>query len=270
MALLGSDFNPAVPTDGAYTRHPSQSQCASTLRDLKSRLLSFFGKKFDVDSGQLKPNTVPMGAWKSIAPSPAGTWRRVRVRESGLVEYGDNVVQTTAPGFRRAVFYGSASLSSFRETDSEPMVLSGKLDTSPSGSSAFVRGSVSYFGETAVFSFIEYKFVVPDGVTRLTFFQSGGSPWVGADLTVEGGKSPYVTTVGTVACKPGDLFRVFAGIDAVSPTRVAKFDNSWYIDNTAEQSLGTTKNYRPSAAPLFRKLGGVQGNPSVVILEWTE
>lgn len=40
---FGADFNASRPTDGDFTRSPDKRQMAVELRDLKQRIVDFFG-----------------------------------------------------------------------------------------------------------------------------------------------------------------------------------------------------------------------------------
>lgn len=40
---FGEDFNPSVPTDGDFVRSVQSRQLANEIRDVKERILDFFG-----------------------------------------------------------------------------------------------------------------------------------------------------------------------------------------------------------------------------------
>lgn len=62
MALLGSGFDPANPTNTSAV-----SQGATWIRDIKARLVAFLGVSFDLDTGALLASAIP-----NPVPTPFG------------------------------------------------------------------------------------------------------------------------------------------------------------------------------------------------------
>lgn len=79
MALFGSGFDPAAPTDVSPV-----SQGASWIRDIKAKLVAFLGVSFNLEDGTLKasaipnPVTTPYGAagtiYASTGPATPPAW----------------------------------------------------------------------------------------------------------------------------------------------------------------------------------------------------
>lgn len=112
---FGSDFNPNQPADDDLARYGARE-----FQDIKARIKNTFGVRFNLETGELKDNSIstyqiqavtpdPSGVWNTVtvnsrgqvtageltssvlpdrSPSPAGTWGRVVVNAKGLVESG--------------------------------------------------------------------------------------------------------------------------------------------------------------------------------------
>lgn len=251
MPLLGYDFNPARPTDGDFVRHPTGPQAASEIRDLKSRILGFFSVKFLTDAGDLKTNSVPTSALVPLSPSPRGTFRKVTVNGKGQVTGGDPDRDPMFPRALRAVYFGASSSTSFLDDEDGVNEVVGKPSTS--GGSSNFQPPYDPLVTTAQFSFLEYTFVVPEGVTKVDVRMSGKTP--------NSGTLGAVQRIGSVRVSGGDVLRVFVGADSVSPCRVMTLDGSVYFDNTSVQS-GVDTVHKGVYEPWF------DGVPSVVVLEW--
>ncbi|MEI8320354.1 MAG: hypothetical protein WCH79_20685, partial [Planctomycetia bacterium] len=88
---LGSDFNASKPTDSDFVRHPTARTLAAELRSIKQRMADFFGRSFQLDSGDLKDDIVPVPALRDSATNPSSGseyYRRVTVDRNGFVLSG--------------------------------------------------------------------------------------------------------------------------------------------------------------------------------------
>lgn len=92
MALLGSDFDAAVPADAE-----ARSTGASRIRDIKTRLKAWATVMFDLDTGNLKSGVVT-GAMLENSGATAGTYIRVTIDAKGRATNGSNTVTTLAEG----------------------------------------------------------------------------------------------------------------------------------------------------------------------------
>lgn len=256
--MLGSDFNSSRPTDGEFTRHPTSAQLATVIRDIKSRILSFVGRHFDVESGDLLQSTIPSSALRNLSPSPAGTGRRFVVNRKGLVTrtYTDVVISSPRV-FRAAFFGGSGGGFAYQDTETGPVGIVGEVTAVPGASDFEWPSAYSVSGLGG--NLAKFLFVVPAGVERMKVILTGGSPAYAQDKTV--------TRFTTAPCDPGQVFKVFVNENLNTPSRLSSFDGMAYVDNTevAKNPPGLSQF---SDAPYLRDWGGNAGNPGLVILEW--
>lgn len=266
MPLLGQDFNPARPTDGDFTRHPSREQGATVIRDLKARLKDFFDGVFFLDTGDLKNSVVPSSALQSLSPNPEGTYRTFTINSKGQCTDGDAERGISAPRCYRALFFGSTAIESTVDRDDGFDVITGKPSSSPNSNSNFARTSGPYVLMGTTFNHLEFLFTVPPRVTRLRVMLTGGSPFYTSPTSWS--SDSRVTRIGSFDVTQGQLLRIFCGTDAASPCRIADFTSTVYFDNTQVQSGTINGSFKTLAAPWHEKFGGVAGNPSLVTLEW--
>lgn len=98
MALLGADFDSAVPADGE-----SLNLGSSRIRDIKARLKSWAAVLFNLETGNLNDNVIVSDKLATLSPNPATnnspaiaipsgatSYRRVQVNSKGQVIGGDS------------------------------------------------------------------------------------------------------------------------------------------------------------------------------------
>lgn len=265
MPLIGQDFLPSRPTDGEYVRHPTKEQGATVLRSLRARIKDFFDKSFNVESGDLRDDILPSSALQSGSPNPAGTYRRVRVTSKGLVTGGDANLELARPRAYRAYFFGSESVESRIDKDDGYDVVVGVRGSAPNAGSSFTYDG-SYFGTGKILNFYEYEFIVPESVTRMRMVLSGGSPFYSSPDSYS--QDSRMTRIGSLDVTQGQILKVFVGMDASSPCRVANFANTWYVDSTQVQFGVVNTTFKTLSNPILPGFGGVTGNPGVVYFEW--
>jgi len=251
MSLLGIDFNPARPTDGDYVRKASGAQMATEMRDIRTRVKSFFDRVFDVGTGFLMDDVVPSSALRPLSPDPTGTYRKFTLNKKGQFTAGEADRDPTYPRIFRALFVGDPSVESKVDTETGATIVVGD-------SRSVTVGTVGYVGIVTVARYLEFLFTVPSGVTRISVYLSGGQP---------NAVDPMLTRMTSFLAQPGDVLRVWAGLDTVSPCRVANLGGTVYCDNTQVES-GMTTAKKLLAQPLLKGYGGTEGDPSVVRLEW--
>lgn len=251
MSLLGTDFNPARPTDGDFVRRATGVQMATEMRDLKSRISSFFDRKFDLSTGFLEDDVVPPSALQSLSPDPTGTYRTMEVNRKGQVIGGEPTRSYLYPRAMRACFFGDTSLRSFIDREDGVEEVAGSEKST-------VAANLGYILVVTTARYLEWLFVVPDGVTRIGFGMSGGTP---------NPSDPTISRSGSLEVAGGDVLRVFASLDGVSPCRIANLSGTVYCDNTDLES-GMTTASKTSASQIYHGFGGTSGDPSIVRLDW--
>lgn len=201
MAKLGKDFNSSEPTESAYVRSASSDQLATLLRDLKSRIKSFFGVVFDPDSAQLKTSTVPHTALAPLSPDPAGVgYRRFTVDRKGRIIAGNTTPPSTAPRPFRAVF-----TTAYGRVDRE----SGFFDL-PKSKVSFPHSGYPLLNDSAyVFSADKYLFVVPEGVNRVRYHLVGSGEGADQQSTPNEVGEGASAVEGTMKTIPGEVLEVF-------------------------------------------------------------
>lgn len=265
MANLGSDFRTTQPTENDFARHPSLPNLASELRQVKTRIKSFFERSFLVDTGDLWDLSVPIAALKSITPDPSGTWRRVTVNAKGQVIRGSNTTLDDGPRVFRAVMYGRSSTPSYMDTESGTIQMVPEIEATPNTE----FNNVLYPSE--IFSFYKYTFVVPKKVYRVKATMVGnGLDYGGTYADARQRDVAFSTT-------PGSILKIWVGNTSGSPSRVANADQTKYADSgaivlpTGAEFPDVTVGYH---APYFvgygttGTSGSTAGGPGVVILEW--
>lgn len=255
--MLGSDFNSSRPSDGEFTRHPTSAQLATVIRDIKSRLKEFVVRHFDAETADLYDSTVPSSALKSLSPSPAGTGRKMVVNRKGQVTrlYQDVVID--APRVFRACFFGGQASYGTQDTPTGPVPLVGEVTAGPGDQ--YLTWPSAYSASALGGPMTKYLFVVPDGVTRMKAFLTGGSPAYSQDKTV--------TRWTTIPCDPGQVFRIWVNHGPNAPCRIASYGNEAYVDNTEVDFNPPGLSQLSDSAP-FLAWGGNAGNPGLVFLEW--
>jgi len=289
MALLGSDLNSSVPSDADYVRHPSASQLATVLRDLKDRAKDFFNVKFDLDGTQaseaLSEESVPASALEDVSPnpeSPESGWRSVTVGTNGLVRSGEALAKSKAPRLFRAVFYPA-----FYDMDGE--IYADRNGISKEGGKAVIdteAGTDVFSGTRAQdpdpFPFndpggqawyqahtkcTKFRLTLPSRVTRALVTVTGGTP------------TPYESRVRTyrAAVKIGSPnLTIYVGETDQAPSSVGPFFGGRYLFSCESDYNGSwAKDYdmiRSVSAPVlketrFTNYGG-EGAPGLVIIEW--
>jgi hypothetical protein len=106
---FGSDFNSSKPEDSGFVRHPSLRQLATEIRDLKTRIVSFFSTCFNLSTGNLNSASIPMTALIESKDKPSSGnlgYYEVTVNAKGFVVSGNVNPPSAATSIFRAVFIG--------------------------------------------------------------------------------------------------------------------------------------------------------------------
>ena len=220
---------------------------------------------FDLETGKMDNDSIGVGAWRNMNPSPKGTWRRVRVDARGFVREGlEDNLDIKARLFR-AVFDDTIGHS---ETER------GFVDLSP----------------TTTFSadeeWAEYRWVVPEKVERIKVLMSGAGGGYDEDGDVVGADGNVIEFAWTVV--PGERLRIKVGLGAqasetasvrsVSETHIESDDATRRVWTAGGASISqfpassVVGNYRSKASVGPYGLGGQAtgqaGQGGLVILEW--
>lgn len=200
--LFGSDFNVDQPEDSSLVKLG-----AAWIRDLKGRLKRFVSVMFNPESGQFKDSVVRTEHLIGTGVTP-GTYNRVTVNDRGLVQSGENEdVNTTAALYRARFEYAGGTVDTPAGVD----------DVTGAGGD-YTGSGVPYEGTYASLNgsaYVQYDFVVPDGVRRLKAIVVGGGGGASASAP---GFSVYsnaakatTTTTGTwgwIAVAPGYTYPI--------------------------------------------------------------
>lgn len=270
MSNFGHDFQAGSPNDGDYVRRPSGTQLGTTLRDIGARIVSFFGRKFDLTTGDLlnadatSVAGVPSAALKSLSPSPEGEWTSVTVNSKGLVTRGRADVDTGAPRLFSAFYFADSSVSSVDTVDGSQVAI-GTPDHTPGGDFD------NAFYPSDIFDFVKFEFVVPEGVYRVRAFVVGAgySHPVGSALDRAGQRDIAFSTT------PGSILKIWVGVTNGAPSRVSSADGSEYVDSEQVQHPTDFPDVSPTwkgpEIPYYGTNGtasSTEGKSGCVILEW--
>lgn len=162
---FGNDFNSSKPEDSAYVRHPSLSQLATELRNIKSRVVSFFGTCFNLTSDiiALKDNSMPFTALIDSSDKPSSGeqyFKEVTVNSKGFVVAGNFNPPPAKTSVYRAVFVKNKGYIEQKGTSAisdSIQIVDGQYVAGVSG----VEGAGPYMNGYL------YDFVVPEGIKRL-------------------------------------------------------------------------------------------------------
>lgn len=78
MSNFGADFDPTVPADAS-----PRGDGAKWIRDIKTRLKSFAGVYFDLETGKFRPGVLPSSVLQPT--NAAGNWTLVQVDSTGRI-----------------------------------------------------------------------------------------------------------------------------------------------------------------------------------------
>lgn len=182
--FLGSDFNANQPSDDDLVK-----KGAGIFRDIKTRLKTFFGVLFNLETGELKDNIIAYAKLKTLNPDPAGTWTSVVVNNKGLVTAGTNPDVSTPSIPKRYLYYPASGLDPDGET------LAGSLTIDDEG-----------------LTIREYSFTVPENVTRLVVQVQGAGGGGGSDgASGAGGGGGGSATEAIIEVSPSDVYLIWVG-----------------------------------------------------------
>lgn len=187
MSLLGTGWNANTPTQDDFTKN-----APGILRDLKTRLKTFWAVNFDPDTGLLKPSVVANTKLKDVAPSPVGEkYQEVDVSDRGLVLAGRTDSVSASSGKIEWNSYFASDAYDFNNVLIDP------LDPVPS----------PFWGAGSM----TYQFTVPDGVQVIFVRAQGGGQGGGKGIGATGGQAGSYAE-GTLDVTPGDIFQVWVGL----------------------------------------------------------
>lgn len=263
---LGSDFNASKPSDGDYVRHPSAWQLARELRYIKARVADFFGRCFDLGTGDLKDDIIPVPALKDSATKPGSNgqfYKRVTVDKNGFVLSGSFDAAANSPRPFRAV-YTSGGAWVENPTGIVRDAAGSEQDIPPTKDEVhWVNLSYNPGGLPRGH---RYTFIVPAGVTRLKVLLQGGYP---------SSTSPLRPTAVSfdLDVSAGEALEVFVaaagGISYLAKAGYTTYVTSEQLSNTPSGSVrtlfggGFTRNpYRLS------DVADSTPSPGLVLIEW--
>lgn len=181
---FGADFNSNQPSDDDLVK-----KGAGIFRDIKTRLKTFLGVLFNLETGQLKDNIIASTKLKDLNPNPSGEWTRVVVNSKGLVTDGDNPDTTAASYPRRTVFYRTSAIKDDGTT------LSPAAGTDDEG-----------------LQVSEYSFTVPAGVNRLLVqLQGTGGGGGSVNTSGAGGGGGGSAAEAIIEVVPSDVYLIWVG-----------------------------------------------------------
>lgn len=218
---------------------------------------------FDLDTGILSEGVVSSDSLKDIAPDPSGTGRRVRINSKGqVVEIVDETLEI-APRVFRAVFQKDSGVV---DTDAgvDELTKEVKLSTS-----------------LHQYYYSEYRWVVPDTVSRISVQMTGGGMGYKEDLTQSGDDSNYqmfnwVVDPGEtiiVRVGHGGAAKSIPGTHQLAHSSIRTFDDSKVATSAGKSAENLTVEVSASDGP-WRGFGhggqssGATGQDGLVIIEY--
>jgi hypothetical protein len=181
---FGADFNPNQPSDNDLVK-----KGAGIFRDIKSRLRTFLGVLFNLETGQLKDNIVGSDKLKDLLPSPAGTGNTVVVNSKGQVTQLSTVDYAVASIPRRYVYRFAAG-------------------TDPNGET--IAGSLSSDDDGRVVRM--FSFTVPEGASRMMVqVQGAGGGGGSINSTGAGGGGAGGGVEAILPVEESDVYLIWVG-----------------------------------------------------------
>lgn len=160
---LGADFVASDPQDSDKVKNG-----AGWIRDIKNRLKNFCGVLFSLETGKIKPDSIPYTALTDLAPLPTGTWREVTVNSKGLVTSGSNPTDISRPvSIYRGLFNAGGGQGAY-DTDAGYSTLVWP------GSSVYSGSGPRYIGTYAASNYARWAFPIPSTVRRIKCWVVGG------------------------------------------------------------------------------------------------
>jgi hypothetical protein len=258
---FGSDFNSSKPEDSGFVRHPSLRQLATEIRDLKTRIVSFFSTCFNLSTGNLNSASIPMTALIESKDKPSSGnlgYYEVTVNAKGFVVSGNVNPPSAATSIFRAVFIGDEG---FIETPTGTI----KQTTTSSEIYGVPCPAFTDINSTRSSKGYKYGFIVPEGVTKILVQVISGT------VSSTQPASKYSRGYPTV---PGEELTIFCGEETgtsfvasgpVQNNRFPQYVTSEY--DASPDDLFLTPWISPGFSPYKIPTTGTL-RKGIVILEW--
>lgn len=218
---------------------------------------------FDLETGLILPGSISSDSLKDLSPDPSGTGQRVRVSKKGQVTEIVSETNPIAPRIFRGVFLKD----------------SGRVDTEAGVDD--LTGVVDISLSAQAYWFTEYRWVVPEIVTRVAVSMSGGGMGYKEDVSQPGSNAHFLRVNWIVV--PGDTLIVRVGhgmppqtdpnLHTVSKSTIARFDGSKSL-NTGGVTPTEISTRLPVERSPYRSYGrggqtsGAYGQDGFVVIEF--